>query len=296
MELLTEFLRADRAFVADAEPDEIRRRERPTPMSRGLRRRVELEPAAVAGVGGLWVTPEDGDGEAATVLYLHGGGYCFCSTDTHRGLIGYVAHYSGARCFAPNYHLAPEHRHPAAIEDAVAVYRALLADGVAPERLFLAGDSAGGGLALATLLELRLAGDPLPRAAVLMSPWVDLACEGESIDENGVHDYLSRKVLEVFAGYYLGDADPRTPSASPIYADLTGLPPLHIQVGGAETLLSEGRTLAERAAAAGVDTELRVWDGAVHVFQAFAPFVSEATEALRAAGRFVRERSEKATG
>jgi epsilon-lactone hydrolase len=288
MELLTEFLRAERAFVVEEEPAEIRRRERPTPMARGLRRRVRLEPATVASVGGLWVTPEAGDA-TATVLYFHGGGYCFCSTDTHRALIGHVAHYSGARCFAPNYRLAPEHRHPAAIEDAVAVYRALLADGVAPERLFLAGDSAGGGLAMATLLELRQAGDPLPRAAVLMSPWVDLACEGESIDRNG-DDYLGRRVLEMFAGYYLGDTDPRTPSASPVYADLAGLPPLLIQAGGAETLLSESRRLAERAAAAGVEVELRVFDGAVHVFQAFAPFVPEATEALREIGRFVRER------
>ncbi len=288
MELLTEFLRADRVFVADAEPADIRRRERPTPMSRGLRSRVTLEPASIGGVEGLWVTPEDGDEEAATVVYLHGGGYCFCSTDTHRGLIAHVAHYSGVRCFAPNYRLAPEHRHPAAIEDAVAVYRALLADGAAPERLFLVGDSAGGGLSMATMLELRKAGEPLPRAAALISPWVDLACEGESIDTNAIHDYLSRRSLEAFAAHYLGDVDPRTPSASPIYADLAGLPPLLIQAGGAETLLSEARLLAERAAAAGVDVDLRIWDGASHVFQAFAPFVREATEALREIGEFIR--------
>ncbi len=289
-DVLTELLRRDIGVAVDHEPARIRRFEHPTPLPANVRRQVRLEPAEVAGVPGLWVTSEhrSEDAPRTTLLYLHGGGYCFCSSATHRALVAQVAIASQARCLALDYRLAPEHPFPAALDDALAAYRALVAGGTGPERLVLAGDSAGGGLALATLLRLRDAGEPLPRAAALLSPWVDLACRGESIDRNGPRDYLSRAVLERFAGHYLGAMAPETPSASPLYADLTGLPPLLVQAGSDETLLTEGRDLAARAETAGVEVRFREWPGQVHVFQAFAPYIPEAMAAIREIGDFVR--------
>lgn len=296
--VVTELLRRDIGEVVRCGPAATRARELATPIPSPVARRVALDPATVGGVGGLWVTPHESttDSIRPTVLYLHGGGYCFCSSATHRLLVAQIALTARARCLALDYALAPEHRHPAAIDDTLAAYRALLSEGVDPARLVLAGDSAGGGLALATMLVLRQAGEPLPSGAALLSPWVDLTCSGESIERNAPHDYLSGEMLRFFAASYLGDADPRHPSASPLFGDLGGLPPLLVQVGEIETLLSEGLQLAERAAEQGVETELQRLPGAVHVSQAFALLMPEARPAIREIGAFIRRAATRQDG
>ncbi len=286
--VITELLRRDIEAVVAEGLVETRHREMATPVWPGLARRALFESAVIAGVPGLWITPKGWSADQPTLLYFHGGGYCFCSSATHRVLVAQIAIACGARCLALDYRLAPQSPFPAAIDDANAAYRGLLDDGVDPKKLFVGGDSAGGGLAMALLLSLRDAGRPLPRGTVLLSPWVDLACTGQSIDRNSRHDYLSRSVLLHFAEAYLGPADRHSPFASPLYGNLAGLPPLLVQVGELETLLSEGQALAAAATAAGVETDLQVLPGAAHVSQAFAALDPSARPAIRGIGSFVR--------
>ncbi len=285
--MLTLLLRRDIRVVVDQGVAGLRSAELATPVWPSLARRVTFERADVGGVPGLWITPRSWTTEGPTLVYLHGGGYCFCSPGTHRTLIAQIALAAGCRCFAPDYRLAPEHPHPAALDDVLAVMRALAGSGLDAGQLILGGDSAGGGLSLATLVSLRDAGGPLPKAAVLLSPWVDLACTGASIVRNTPHDYLSREVLDFFALNYLGETNPLAPLASPLYADLSGLPPMLIQVGAIETLLSESRRLAERATAAGVTVELQELDDAAHVSQAFAPMVPNSRAAIEAIATYL---------
>jgi acetyl esterase/lipase len=189
-----------------------------------------------------------------------------------------------------DYRLAPEHPFPAAIEDATAAYYWLLENGISPEQIIIAGDSAGGGLALATLLLARDQGVPLPAAAVCLSPLTDLEVTGESIKSNNQADpWLTPESTALFK-HYVGQNDPRSPLLSPIHADLRGLPPMLIQVGGDEILLSDATRLAECARAAGVEITLEVWPRMWHVFQAFAPYLPEAKQAIAAIGRFVQQR------
>jgi acetyl esterase/lipase len=198
-----------------------------------------------------------------------------------------MADASGSRALSLDYRLAPEHPLPAACEDACAAYRALLAGGVDPSHVILAGDSAGGNLVLVTLLALRAAGDPLPAGAVLICPWVDLSCSGESFHSNARYDYLSKEVCELAAGHYVGDRDTRHPEASPLYADLTGLPPLLVQAGGAEVLVDQVRDFAQRARAAGVEIQLSVYDHMIHDWHFFA-FLPETARANEEIGAFAR--------
>lgn len=236
---------------------------------------------------GEWLTPEQPSG--ITILYLHGGGYYFCSPATHRGIVFPLARRSGARTFSLDYRLAPEHPFPAALYDALAAYRTLLADGVLPERLVIAGDSAGGGLALATLLALRDAGDPLPAGAVAFSPWTDLAATGASITTNEGRDPMFHGSAFAPAGkLYAGETDIRHPYVSPLYGRFEGLPPLFIQIGDTEVLLDDSTRVAEKARVAGVRVELNILPKMPHVFQMFAPFVPEANRALEQAAGFVR--------
>ena len=191
-----------------------------------------------------------------------------------------------------DYRLAPEHPHPAAVDDAVAAYRWLTTDGgIAPERVVLCGDSAGGGLAVATLLALRDAGDPLPAGAALISPWTDLTFSGASHDTRlDVDPMCSRTSLSPSVEAYVGDGDPKAPLVSPAHADLAGLPPLLIHVGDHETLLDDSTMLAERAAAAGVDVELWVAPEMIHVWHVFAGMVPESDVALATLGRWIEAR------
>ncbi len=242
------------------------------------------------GVPAEWVSDGSSSGDGV-VLYLHGGGYCIGSMATHRAMAARFAAAGRARVLNVDYRLAPEHPHPAAVDDAVAAYRWLLGTGVAPAQVVIGGDSAGGGLVVAALVALRDGGDPLPAGGFCLSPWVDLECAGETFDTKAdVDPMCSREGLSEMAAAYAGGHDLRSPLVSPVHADLTGLPPLLIHVGTAETLLDDSVRLAERARAAGVEVHLEAWDDLVHVFQAFAPMVPEAVEAIDGIGTFVQER------
>jgi acetyl esterase/lipase len=238
----------------------------------------------VGGIGGEWMIAE-GVPNIATLLYLHGGGYFACTPQTYRPVTSSYA-LAGFRTFAPDYRLAPEHPFPAGIEDAIAAYRGLL-EHHAPQQLVVSGDSAGGGLSMALLLSLRDRGMPMPAAAVLFSPFVDLAVTGESARTNSARCAMfTSESFGIAAGFYVGEGDRRAPLASPLYADLHGLPPLMIHVGADETLLDDSRRLAERARRAGVKVELKVWPAVPHVWQLFQQWIPEGRSSLREAGMF----------
>jgi acetyl esterase/lipase len=238
----------------------------------------------VGGVAGEWMTA-DAVPTIATLLYLHGGGYFACTPQTYRPVTSSYA-LAGFRTFAPDYRLAPEHPFPAGLEDAVAAYRGLL-ESHAPQQLVVSGDSAGGGLSMALLVSLRERGIPLPAAAVLFSPFVDLAATGESARTNSARCAMfDSESFGRAAGYYVGEGDRRAPLASPLYADLRDLPPLLIHVGADETLLDDSRRLAERAQRAGVKVELKIWPTVPHVWQLFQRWIPEGRRSLREAGMF----------
>jgi phosphinothricin tripeptide acetyl hydrolase len=241
---------------------------------------VELEAVDAGGVPAEWTTPA-GSESGRVIVYLHGGGYALGSIRTHRPLAARLASAAGAKVLSVAYRLAPEHPHPAAVEDAVAAYRHVVASGVAPSRIAIAGDSAGGGLTLACLVALRDAGDPLPAAGVCISPWLDLTCSGESWQTKAdVDPLLQGPQIQMMADAYLAGADPTTATASPLFADLSGLPPVLVQVGTCERLLDDSTRFAERARAAGVDVELDVWEDMIHVWHAFADLLPEGREAI----------------
>ena len=250
---------------------------------------AELKTDHAAGLRGEWIearTPSKG----ITVLYLHGGGYYFCSPRTHRPISFGLALAACARVFSLAYRLAPEHPFPAAIEDAVAAYRALLAEGVAPSSLVIAGDSAGGGLTLATLVALRDAGLPQPAGAIAFSPWTDLAATGASLQTNDANDVMfCGASIARAARFYVGATRADHPLVSPLYADLHGLPPLLIHASDTEVLRDDALRFAKRAEAAGVDVRLTVWPNTPHAHQIFARWLPEARDALAQAGQFIRQ-------
>lgn len=227
---------------------------------------------------------------APVILYLHGGGYYFCSPRTHRSIVFGLGTRTDARVFSLDYRLAPEHRFPAALDDALAAYRRLLAAGTPAESIVIAGDSAGGGLALATLVALRDAGDTLPAGAILFSPWTDLAATGATIRTNdGADPMFAGPAIGRAAKLYLGDTPSTNPYASPLYADLSDLPPLFMQAASTEVLLDDSRRVAERARAVNVPVEFEIWPKMPHVWQIWAPFIPEAGRALDRAAEFVRQ-------
>jgi len=252
---------------------------------------VTCTPVEVGGVSAEW-SVADGSAEDKVILYLHGGGYVMGSAGSHRDVTGRLSKASGARVLSLNYRLAPEHPFPAPVDDAVAAYRWLLAQDISPSNIAIAGDSAGGGLALATLLALRDAGHPLPAAGVGISPWVDMEGTGESMTTRAAVDPVVQKegLLEM-AKLYLGDTDPKNPLAAPLHANLAGLPPLLIQVGDAETLLDDATRITERARKAGVDVTLKIWDEMPHVWHLFAPILPEGQQAIEEIGTFFKERT-----
>ena len=251
--------------------------------------RAVVTPVDAGGVPGEWVVAPEAHVDRV-VLYLHGGGYCMGSPASHRRLVAALSKAAEARALSLDYRLAPEHPYPAAVDDAVAAYRWLLANGVRPERLAISGDSAGGGLTLATLLALRDAGDPLPAAGVPLSAWTDLEGTGETMKTKASVDRMIQPDrLKETADYYADGADKQQPLMSPLYGDYTGIPPLLMQVGGAEVLLDDTARVAERAKAAGVDVTFEVWDEMPHVFQAFTGMLPEADEAIAGIGEFVRK-------
>ena len=244
---------------------------------------VTFTAADAGGVPAEWHDAE-GVRQDRVLVYYHGGGYCMGSLDTHRGHTARISKLADLRVLAVDYRLAPEHPHPAAVEDAVAAYRFVLDQGIAPERVALAGDSAGGGLTLATLLALRDRGVPLPACGVGISAWTDMTASGDSIKTKADEDPMLGDItaLHMMVDAYVGpEGDKKAPLASPVFADLTGLPPILLQVGTAEVLLDDSTRLAARAQAAGVDVTLKVWEGMFHVWHAFAEMLPEGMEATR---------------
>jgi epsilon-lactone hydrolase len=246
------------------------------------------------GVPARWITVPGADA-GRVLLYLHGGGYQIGSFRSHAELASRLGRASGRPVLLPEYRLAPEHPFPAAIDDALAVWRWLRSvHGLDASALAVAGDSAGGGLAVAMMTALRDAGEDLPAAAVLISPWTDLSCSGASITERVDDDPIFvPDRLQQLAAAYLAGADPRTPLASPLFARLDGLPPLLIQVGTAELLLSDAEDLAKSAAAAGVDVTVQAGEGLPHVYPAMLG-IPEAAEATDQAGAFLRDKAGRA--
>ena len=246
---------------------------------------IELD---AGGVRALRVTvPKSRDGYY--VIYLHGGGYVLGSASYYRNLLWRIATATQTQVLCINYRLAPEHPFPAALDDAVGAYRWLLASGVDPRRTVIMGDSAGGGLALATLLRLRDNGVVLPAAAVMLSPWTDLAITGRSYRVNAEADaFLAVGQMKYAAQLYLAGADPRTPYASPLYGDPTGLPRSLIQVGGDEIMLDDSVRIAQKMGAAGTYVELQVWPLMPHAWQLFARFLPEGRSAIDKIGAFVQ--------
>lgn len=248
---------------------------------------ARLEPTACE-VPSFFINPPDTDPQRV-ILYLHGGGYLIGSVETHLELVYRFARVAGTRALAVDYRLAPEHPYPACREDALAAYRWLLAQDIAPAHIAVAGDSAGGGLATSTLLAIRDAGLPLPACGVLFSPWLDFTGSGPSMQSNAERDPVVSAVgLGMMAHAVLRGLDPR--ENSPLFADLRGLPPLLVQAGTAEALLDDARRLAEQINALGGEVVLDLWDDMIHVFQAFPTYLPEANEAIQRAGTFVRAR------
>jgi len=248
---------------------------------------IEIREETIGGVPGEWVRVR-GSEPAAMLLYLHGGGYFACSPRTHRAATCALAR-DAFDVFVPDYRLAPEHPFPAAIEDARAVMGAL-AERLGSADLAVAGDSAGGGLALALMLAERDAGHPLPAAAALFSPWTDMTVSSSSVTANEHRCAMfTADGIRRGAETYLGGADPREPLASPVFADLSGLPPMLVHVSEAECLRDDGVRVAQRAREQGVPVTLRQWPVVPHVWQLFHPFIPEGRVSLAEAGAFLRQ-------
>ena len=242
------------------------------------------------GVPCQWITAP-GVPQDRLIIYLHGGAYATCSPTTHKDLISRLSLASGAAALGVDYRLAPEHLFPAAVEDCLAAYNWALGHGFEPGNIVLAGDSAGGGLVVSVLLAARDSALPLPAAGVCFSPWVDLECTGDSMSVNDHLDaFIKYEGLFARAQSYLGEADPKHPWASALYADLHGLPPLLIHVGSAETLLDDSTRLAILAKDSGVDVSLKIWDDMVHVWQLFASVLPEGQQSIDESGEFIRSK------
>jgi epsilon-lactone hydrolase len=249
---------------------------------------VRCERVSAGGVDGEWISPVNAPADKA-ILYLHGGGFRVGSVASHRDLIAQIALGSGCRVLAINYRLAPEYRFPAALDDALAAYDWMLGQGLEPANIAFAGDSAGGNLVLAAMLALRERGLSLPVAGVLMSPWTDLAATGASYVSRAEADPIHQRsmILALAKNYLDGQRDSCAPLVSPLYADLRRLPPLLIQVGDRETVLDDSVMFAEKARGAGVDVDLQVWDGMIHVFQMFGAELPEAHRAISTISGFL---------
>jgi epsilon-lactone hydrolase len=263
----------------------------PRPPQGTLVERLDLD-----GIGAVSIaTPESRSDRH--ILYLHGGGHVSGSPKLYRDFSWRIAAAARARVLMTYHRLAPEHPYPAAIEDAANAYRALVAGGADPRAMALMGESAGGGLVLGVLLKLRDEGNPLPAAAVTISPWTDLALSGSSYRQNdGADPMLSRTDAARMASYYLGATDPRTPYASPIYGDPSGLPPTLIQVGSDEILLDDSVQMAKRMRAAGCEVELEVWPRMPHAWHVWARVMPEARAAIARIGVFVQDKWRVANG
>jgi epsilon-lactone hydrolase len=250
---------------------------------------IRVEPVIANGVAAEWTTSPEAD-PSRVMLFLHGGGYVSGSLLSHRAMVAEAGRQARLHTLALEYRLAPEHPFPAAVEDAVAGFHFLVASGIEPGRIVVAGDSAGGGMTIAMMIMLREAGEALPGCAWCISPWVDLEMTGISMSTKAAIDPMIQKpYLEELAGEYLHGADPSGQLASPLYANLRGLPPLLIQCGSAETLLDDSLRLSAAAAEVDVRTTLEVYPDMIHVWPLFHQHVAAGRRALVSAGQFIRE-------
>jgi epsilon-lactone hydrolase len=249
--------------------------------------RMQIETVEAAAVKGRWFVPRTAPSEDV-VLYLHGGGYAF-SAHAHDNLIAFVALAAQARTFALDYRLTPEHPFPAQLEDAQAAYQWLLSSGIASNHIVIAGDSAGGNLALVLLLALRDAQQPLPALAVCLSPWTDMESSYTSLKENEPYDWMEQRMIVQWAEWYCRGTDLLNPLVSPVHADLRGLPPVYIQAGDAELLIDMIRMFVRKAQAQGASVTLEVWEQMNHVFQAYGTITQQSKEALQRIGEVIQQ-------
>jgi monoterpene epsilon-lactone hydrolase len=250
---------------------------------------IRLDPVSADGVPAEWSAAPGADADRV-LLYLHGGGFSAGSIVSHRAMVTETGRAAGARTLALDYRRTPEHPFPAALDDALSAYRWLLAQGVHPGHIAVGGDSAGGGLTLALMVSLRDRGLPLPACGWCVSPWVDMEARGESyVTKAAIDPMISRDYIRELAAWYLGGTAPRTPLAAPIHADLTGLPPLLVQVGSAETLLEDSIRIAGRAAEADVRVRLEVWPHMIHAWPLFHQQLTDGRRAIAVAGAFIRD-------
>jgi epsilon-lactone hydrolase len=250
---------------------------------------VALEPVSANGVPAEWAATPGAAGDRV-IMYVHGGGYVIGSIKSHRHLVSELGRAAGTRTLSVDYRLAPEHPFPAAVDDALGAYRYLLAQGFAPGNIAVAGDSAGGGLTVATLVAIRDAGLPQPACGFCISPWVDLEAGGGTMTALAHIDPMVQKDgLLGMAAAYLGGASAKTPLAAPLHADLRGIAPLLIHVGAAETLLDDSIRLAGKAGAADVEVSLQVWPEMIHVWHFFHPSLTAARDAIEGGGAFIAD-------
>ncbi|NNL55241.1 MAG: alpha/beta hydrolase [Woeseia sp.] len=252
-------------------------------------RGVKVEATHINGLYAEWLRPKKTNSDRV-LLYLHGGAYVLGSCSTHRKMVSHIARAAGINALVPEYRLAPENKFPAAIEDAVGLYRALLAAGTKAENIIIAGDSAGGGLTVATLLSLRHAGDPMPRAAILLSPFLDVTASGESAKTRADKDpWFRADDISAVVENYCSEEEVRHPMVSPVFANAAGLPPTFIQVGDHEILLSDSTRFADNMREAGCSVEIEVWPEMWHVWQLFVGKMPESRQAIEKIADYIRE-------
>jgi monoterpene epsilon-lactone hydrolase len=276
-------------FDWDSSIDDFRRdAEKGARMFGKLPDQIDVAPVTIDGFDAEWIRLAQAEKDAA-ILYFHGGGYISGTCQTHRTHVAKFVKESGIGALLFEYRLAPEHPFPAAFEDALTAYRHLLSEGISPSRIVFAGDSAGGGLCLATLIALREQGLPLPAAAVALSPWTDLKCTGDSLTTKAKIDpFTPGGAWNVFSTYYVGDNDPGLPWISPLYGDLRGLPPILIYAGDRDVLFDDSTRFAEKAKAAGVDVTLRVGEGLFHCYPVCGSLFPEAQQAMDEICAFIK--------
>ena len=252
--------------------------------------RVKLERTTINGLYAEWLRPKKAR-RGKVLLYLHGGAYVMGSCRSHRQMVSHIARAAGIDALVPEYRLSPEHKFPDAIDDAVGVYRELLATGFKPEDIVISGDSAGGGLTVATLLTLRDSGDPMPAAAVLLSPFLDVTASGDSATSRAEKDpWFHASDMKVVVDHYCDESLVRDPRVSPVFANVDGLPPVYIQVGDHEILLSDSTRFADNLREKGGVVKIEIWPEMWHVFQLFIGKMPEARRAINKIGEYVRAR------
>jgi acetyl esterase/lipase len=279
------FLRSQLSGWSEGTITEQRARQEKSVRFFRLPKQVRCKAISDLGVPSEWI--DSPDSSAGIILYLHGGAYALGSVHSHREMIARLVLATNCKALAINYRLAPENPFPAALEDVIMAYDWLLSNGVDPAQICFSGDSAGGGLAIATLIALHEQGIPLPAGVFCFSPWLDLTLSGDSVLKNMNHDpILSATILQKYVNYYIGNHNATDPLISPLFGDLRGLPPIHIQSGRNEILLDDSVRFYEKARQTGVDVTLKIWDDMFHVFQLFS-FLPETQESMKQVSAFI---------